>query len=73
MTLTEAKRLADKLIDNRPTIYTAEDRKEAIKLLQATNRGNKTQKAWDRLDRRLRALKDLLPYSHQVIARALED
>jgi hypothetical protein len=56
MTLTEAKRLADKLSAGRSTVYTHADKQEAKKLLERTNRGSKTQKAWDRLKRRLEAL-----------------
>lgn len=56
MTLTEAKHLADKLSAGRRTVYTQADMQEAKRLLEATNRGSKTQKAWDRLKRRIDAL-----------------
>lgn len=57
MTLKEAKELADKLTKGRSTVYTAADRQEAIRLLEKTNHGSKTQKAWDRLKVRLSALR----------------
>lgn len=57
LNLKEAKELADKLIKGRATVYTAADRMEAVRLLEKTNRGSKTQKAWDRLKARLTALR----------------
>lgn len=57
MTFTEAKHLADKLSAGRTTVYTVADMHEARKLLERTDKGSKTQKAWDRLHRRLDALK----------------
>ena len=56
MTLTEAKHIADRIGKGYPA--TATEINAAVKLLQATNRGSKTQKAWDRLDRRLKALQN---------------
>lgn len=57
MTLKEAKMLADKINKGLSIFaYTRADRAEAFQLLKKTNHGIKTQKAWDRLKKRLDAL-----------------
>lgn len=55
VTLTQAKLIADKYTSTR-SAYTKADFLEARTLIARTNIGRKTQKAWDRLDRRLAAL-----------------
>lgn len=56
MVLSEAKKLADRLSAGKATLYTVTDMQQAVLLLERTSRGRKTQKAWDRLDRRVKAL-----------------
>ena len=59
MTLQEAKLIADRFAKTEKAgSYTKSDFQQAINLLERTNRGNKTQKAWDRLDRRLAACRN---------------
>lgn len=69
MDLTEAKLLADKISKAKGfTSYTVADMREAVLLLERTSRGSKTQNAWDRLDRRLKALRAEIARRQSVAA-----
>lgn len=61
MNLIEAKNIADSIQGRGQQVqFTTEQVREAIRLLERTGTGRKTQRAWDRLNTRLNALRPLL-------------